>query len=122
MEIAFHCPNCLADLIYDESKKYTCCFCNTVLTPKDEVRELEGGYYVGDAWNENVYHKVHCDDCSGEFIMKAASIKQGCPMCSSTSLKDNGPMIGAMPRRAIPFAHTKQQAIKNTDCLESGFF
>ena len=23
MEIAFHCPNCLADLIYDESKSYT---------------------------------------------------------------------------------------------------
>ena len=46
MEIAFHCPNCLADLIFDESKKYTCCFCHTTLTGKDEVRELEGGYYV----------------------------------------------------------------------------
>ena len=110
MEIAFHCPNCLADLIYDESKKYTCCFCNTVMTPKDEVRELEGGYYVGDAWNDSIYHTVHCDDCGGDFIMKAAGLKQGCPMCSSTSLKDNGPVVGAMPRRAIPFAHTKQQA------------
>ncbi len=110
MEIAFHCPNCLADLIYDESKKYTCCFCDTQLTAKDEVMELEGGYYVGDAWNEKVYHHFKCESCDGEFIMKPASAKQGCPLCSSESLKDKGEMIGSMPRRAIPFVHTKQQA------------
>ncbi|MBR3056809.1 MAG: hypothetical protein IKG93_02465 [Clostridiales bacterium] len=110
MEIAFHCPNCLADLIFDESKKYTCCFCHTTLTGKDEVRELEGGYYVGDAWNEDLYHQYKCEDCNGEFIMKTANAKQGCPLCSAAALKDQGPVIGAMPKRAIPFAHTKQQA------------
>lgn len=110
MEIAFHCPNCLADLIFDESKKYTCCFCDTQLTARDEVMELEGGYYVGDAWNEKVYHHFKCDSCDGEFIMKPAAAKQGCPLCSGESLTDKGEMIGAMPRRAIPFVHTKQQA------------
>ena len=110
MEIAFHCPNCLADLIFDESKKYTCCFCHTTLTGKDEVHELEGGYYVGDAWNESLYHRYKCEDCDGEFVIKTSAAKQGCPLCSSTSLKDQGPEIGAMPKRAIPFAHTKQQA------------
>ncbi|MBP5493403.1 MAG: hypothetical protein J6Y08_11225 [Clostridiales bacterium] len=109
MEIAFHCPNCLADLIYDESRKYTCCFCHTELTAKDEVTELEGGYYVGDAWNEKLYHEFHCEDCGSDFIMKAAA-KHECPICSSAAVKDKGEMIGAMPRRAIPFVHTKQQA------------
>ena len=109
MEIAFHCPNCLADLIYDESKKYTCCFCHTVLGPRDEVRELEGGYYVGDAWNEKVYHSFHCETCGSDFIAKAAG-KHECPLCSDTNVKDNGEMIGAMPRRAIPFTQTKAQA------------
>ncbi|MBO4496426.1 MAG: hypothetical protein J5752_11295 [Clostridiales bacterium] len=110
MEIAFHCPNCLADLIFDESKKYTCCFCHTALTAQDEVHELEGGYYVGDAWNDNQFHRYKCEDCDGEFVIKTSAAKQGCPLCSSTSLKDQGPEIGAMPKRAIPFAHTKQQA------------
>jgi len=110
MEIAFHCPNCLADLIFDESKKYTCCFCHTTLTGKDEVRELEGGYYVGEAWNDSLYHRYKCDDCAGEFVLKSSSAKQGCPLCSSASITDNGPEIGAMPKRIIPFAHTKQQA------------
>nr|AHF25297.1 zinc finger domain protein, LSD1 subclass [uncultured bacterium Contig1757] len=110
MEIAFHCPNCLADLIYDESKKYTCCFCNTVLTGKNEVTELEGGYYVGDAWNEKVYHSFHCEECGSDFIAKPGNTNVGCPICSSTSLTDKGGMVGAMPRRAIPFAHTRQQA------------
>ena len=110
MEIAFHCPNCLADLIYDESKSYTCCFCHTVFTGKNEVKELEGGYYVGDAWNDKVYHTYHCEDCGSDFVAKPATAAIGCPICSSTSVKDNGGMVGAMPRRAIPFAHTKQQA------------
>ncbi|MBR4819898.1 MAG: hypothetical protein IKZ74_07585, partial [Clostridiales bacterium] len=110
MEIAFHCPNCSADLIFDESKSYTCCFCHTVLTGKDEVKELEGGYYVGDAWNEKSYHVYHCEDCGGEFIAKPANANIGCPICASTSLKDNGGIVGPMPRRAIPFAHTRQQA------------
>ena len=110
MEIAFHCPNCSADLIFDESKSYTCCFCHTVLTGKDEVKELEGGYYVGDAWNEKAYHVYHCEDCGGEFIAKPANANIGCPICASTSLKDNGGIVGPMPRRAIPFAHTRQQA------------
>ena len=110
MEIAFHCPNCLADLIYDESKSYTCCFCHTKLNEKNEVKELEGGYYVGDAWNENVYHSYHCEDCGADFIAKAGSTNLACPICSSTSLKDNGGIVGAMPRRAIPFAHTRQEA------------
>ena len=110
MEIAFHCPNCSADLIFDESKSYTCCFCHTVLTGKDEVTELEGGYYVGDAWNEKVYHVFHCEDCGGEFIAKPANANIGCPICASTSLKDKGGIVGPMPRRAIPFSHTKQQA------------
>ena len=34
MEIAFHCPNCLADLIYDESKKYTCLSLNEIFKMK----------------------------------------------------------------------------------------
>lgn len=110
MEIAFHCPNCSADLIFDESKSYTCCFCHTVLTGKDEVKELEGGYYVGDAWNEKAYHVYHCEDCGGEFIAKPANANQGCPICASASLKDQGGIVGPMPRRAIPFSHTKQQA------------
>ncbi|MBR5974477.1 MAG: hypothetical protein IK020_04750 [Clostridiales bacterium] len=110
MEIAFHCPNCLADLIYDESKSYTCCFCHTVFTGKNEVKELEGGYYVGDAWNDKVYHTYHCEDCGSDFVAKPATAQSGCPLCSSASVKDNGGMIGAMPRRAIPFAHTRQQA------------
>ncbi|MBO4927001.1 MAG: hypothetical protein J5379_01960 [Clostridiales bacterium] len=110
MEIAFHCPNCLADLIFDESKSYTCCFCHTVFTGKHEVKELEGGYYVGDAWNDKVYHTYHCEDCGSDFIAKPGTAQSGCPMCSSSSVKDNGGMVGAMPRRAIPFAHTKQQA------------
>ncbi len=110
MEIAFHCPNCLADLIYDESKKYTCCFCHTVLDEKNEVKELEGGYYVGDAWNDKVYHSLHCEDCGVDFIAKPGSENLGCPICSSTSIKDNGGIVGAMPRRVIPFAHTKQEA------------
>ncbi len=108
MEIAFHCPNCLADLIYDESKSYTCCFCHTVFTAKNEVKELEGGYYVGDAWNDKVYHSYHCEDCGSDFIAKAGNA--GCPICSSTSVKDNGGIVGAMPRRAIPFTHTRQEA------------
>ena len=87
MEIAFHCPNCLADLIYDESKKYTCCFCHTVLGPRDEVRELEGGYYVGDAWNEKVYHSFHCETCGSDFIAKATG-KHECPLCADTNVKE----------------------------------
>ncbi|MBR3032257.1 MAG: hypothetical protein IKH92_04470 [Clostridiales bacterium] len=110
MEIAFHCPNCLADLIYDESKKYTCCFCHNVLTEENEVKELEGGYYVGDAWNDKAYHTFHCEDCSTDFIAKPGTANLACPICSSTSLSDNGGIIGAMPRRAIPFTHTRQEA------------
>ncbi len=110
MEIAFHCPNCLADLIYDESKSYTCCFCHTVFTGKNEVKELEGGYYVGDAWNDKVYHSFHCEECGSDFIAKPATAQMGCPICSSATVKDNGGMVGAMPRRAIPFTHTRQQA------------
>lgn len=109
MEIAFHCPNCSADLIYDESKKYTCCFCHTVLTPKDEVLELEGGYYVGDAWNASLYHGYRCENCSSEFIAKESN-HVDCPICASSSVKDLGAEIGAMPRRAIPFTQTKAQA------------
>ena len=101
MEIAFHCPNCLADLIYDESKSYTCCFCHTVFTGKNEVKELEGGYYVGDAWNDNVYHSFHCEECGSDFIAKPATAQMGCPICSSATVKDNGGMVGAMPRRAL---------------------
>ncbi len=109
MEIAFHCPNCSADLIYDESKKYTCCFCHTVLTPKDEVHELEGGYYVGDAWNTNLYHGYRCENCNTEFIAKTSN-DVGCPMCAGTAVKDLGEEVGAMPRRAIPFTQTRAQA------------
>lgn len=109
MEIAFHCPNCSADLIYDESKKYTCCFCHTVLGPKDEVRELEGGYYVGDAWNGSLYHSYSCEGCGTAFIAKAAHNVE-CPICASASVKDQGEHIGAMPRRAIPFSQTKAKA------------
>lgn len=109
MEIAFHCPNCSADLIYDESKKYTCCFCHTVLGPRDEVRELEGGYYVGDAWNSNLYHSYRCNNCRTEFIAKAAKIVE-CPLCAGSSVKDMGEHIGAMPRRVIPFTQTKAKA------------
>lgn len=110
MEIAFHCPNCLADLIYDESKSYTCCFCHTVLNASNEVTELEGGYYVGDAWNDKVYHSYHCEDCGADYIAKAGSPNNCCPLCSSTSTKDNGGIVGAMPRRVIPFTHTRQEA------------
>ncbi|MBP5416377.1 MAG: hypothetical protein J6Y58_02520 [Clostridiales bacterium] len=110
MEIAFHCPNCLADLIYDESKRYTCCFCHTVLDESNEVKELEGGYYVGDAWNDKVYHSFHCEDCGADYIAKPGSPNACCPLCSSTSTKDNGGIIGAMPRRVIPFTHTRQEA------------
>ena len=110
MEIAFHCPNCLADLIYDESKRYTCCFCHTVLDETNEVKELEGGYYVGDAWNDKVYHSFHCEDCGADYIAKPGSPNACCPLCSSTSTKDNGGIIGAMPRRVIPFTHTRQEA------------
>ncbi|MBO4474717.1 MAG: hypothetical protein J5750_07405, partial [Clostridiales bacterium] len=85
-------------------------FCHTVFTGKNEVKELEGGYYVGDAWNDKVYHTYHCDDCGSDFVAKPATAQSGCPLCSSASVKDNGGMIGAMPRRAIPFAHTRQQA------------
>lgn len=111
MDIAFHCPNCSADLIFDESKKYRCCFCHADLTPADEVLELEGGYYVSEAWDEKAYHSFTCEECGGQVFARVADgQKMDCPLCGVSKLTDKGPALGAMPRRMIPFSYNRQKA------------
>ena len=111
------CPSCNANIKYSpKDKKWKCEYCGSVFT-KDELLENEKKF--NDAKvdkkkdNESLeMDEYYCQDCGAKIVADINTAATFCVYCKNTAILKSRLTDKFAPSKIIPFAKTKEDAIK----------
>ena len=115
--LAYNCPNCGAELMFDAGKQKLCCeFCESQFTIEeidktDSMQTAQAQAKNSDDYCEKML-EYSCPNCGAEVITDEETAADICIYCHSPIVL-NGKLSGQMmPDKIIPFKFTKEEAQK----------
>lgn len=122
----YRCPNCGADLIFDqETQQMVCKSCDTSFQLEDiqayqasVLKENEDESFVWDQneevqWSDEEKAKMQvftCPACAGTLVTDHQTAATFCPFCDNPAILPGRLSGGIKPEALIPFKKTKQDA------------
>lgn len=102
------CPNCGGGMVYDVGqKKLICAYCDTACTVQ-AYRQNNAAEYVNDNYSVNTFR---CKNCGAELTAPEEQTVAYCSYCGGEAMLTEKQTETIRPKRIIPFAKTKTDAI-----------
>ncbi len=116
MDKAFLCPQCGAQILLSEAADNVCCFCLSMLTPKDEVQSVDWGFHTPAFAGKERIKAFVCEDCHKTvFASKENQLPlNNCVHCGSRSIKEVADAKKMMPMgiKTLRFIYNREDAIE----------
>lgn len=127
MAVTYKCPNCGADLHFDEkTQKMSCDYCGTQITvdelqkqtgPEEEEPEREKGSTVEvedaagtDDSGSGDFRAFHCPSCGAQLMTDETTAATICMFCGNPTLIEERLSGEKRPAFLIPFQKSRQEA------------